>query len=155
MLPSLFTTNCTVTRPWVPFSCGMVGYLIFLLKYCKRPTVPPLRNCGFSSTTSKISSSTGTSSSTVTGMCFTTTSSPVSSEEAKLVSSTLASSSIIVKTSLIGVTWGGGGGATSGCLVRGISMSCSNTFSTIRPLVSILISRVHSNATNMKASTTT
>ena len=52
MLPSAFTTNCTVTRPCVPFFCAFTGYLMFFDKNCIRPDMPPSGNSGICSTTS-------------------------------------------------------------------------------------------------------
>ena len=54
MLPSFSTTNCTVTRPCVPFFMAASGYLMFLLKYSISTGMPPPGNSGICSTTSKI-----------------------------------------------------------------------------------------------------
>ena len=79
----------------------------------------------------------------------------VSSVEAMAVSCTSASSSTIFRISACLGTSTGGGAGFSSCCVIGI-ISSSNSIWATAWLVSIFISRsVHSNATNIKASTTT
>ena len=51
--PSRFTTKEQTTRPWIPFSCAITGYLMALLKYLNNSAVPP-GNSGCFSTTVKI-----------------------------------------------------------------------------------------------------
>ena len=65
MLPSVFTMNCTVTRPCVPFFCAFTGYLMFFPKNCTNPAIPPSGNTGICSTTSN----TGLSGSLAGGFC--------------------------------------------------------------------------------------
>ena len=65
MLPSVFTINCTVTRPCVPFFCAFTGYLMFFEKNSIIAPIPPFGNSGIVSTTSN----TGLSGSSAGGFC--------------------------------------------------------------------------------------
>ena len=48
--PSRLTTNCTMTRPCMPFSCAVAGYLTFFPKKFMHSLIPP-GNSGISSHT--------------------------------------------------------------------------------------------------------
>ena len=50
MLPSLPTIICRMTLPCSLFFCAIVGYLMFLARYCIRPGIPP-GNLGITSAT--------------------------------------------------------------------------------------------------------
>ena len=56
ILPFLLTTNCTITRPCVPFSFAIAGYFIFSRTYSATAPLPP-GNSGIFSATQKTPSS--------------------------------------------------------------------------------------------------
>ena len=64
--PSRLTTNAQITRPWIPFSCAITGYLIDLAINFSNSASPP-GNFGISSTTVKICCADSSSSSTTAG----------------------------------------------------------------------------------------